>query len=217
MSNQAHNSFEDPLSWLPRMATKLYTLWLSWTYPFASLGNNFSAHYSCDLRRPTAPRIKIGNSVQLERDVWLNISDFPANDEPAIILEDGCRIGRNSMLSAKNRIYIGQNTILGSCILVMDHNHAYEDVAVPIRCQGITMGGTIRIEEGCSIGFGAIILCNQGELVIGKNSVVGANSVVSRSIPANSVVAGYPAKLVKRSDPSSRECVLESGGLAGQS
>lgn len=205
MSNQDCKSFEDPFSWLPRIATKLYSLWLSWTYPFASLGSHFSAHHSCDLRRTIASRIKIGNSVRLEREVWLNISDFPKNGEPVIILEDGCRIGRNSILSAKNRIHIGQNTILGPGTFVVDHNHTYEDVTVPISHQGITMGGTVRIEEGCRIGFGVVIICNQGELVVGRNSVVCANSVVSWSIRANSVVTGNPARPLRKSDQLERD------------
>jgi acetyltransferase-like isoleucine patch superfamily enzyme len=196
------HSLEDPLTWLSRLVNKLNSLWLTWTYPFASVGKGLFVHYSCDLRRPVANRIWAGDSVSLGREVWLNVLEKDANTNgPAIILEDGCKIGRRSMISAKNRIYIGQNTILCPSVLVMDHNHAFENVSIPIFQQGVTQGGTIRIEEECSIGFGAAIVCNQGELVIGRNSVLGVNSVVGHSIPPYSVVTGNPARVVKRYDP----------------
>ncbi len=67
-------------------------------------------------------------------------------------------------------------------------------------CRRQSGSGTIRIEEECWIGFGATIVCTQGELVIGRHSVVGANSVVSRSIPPYSVVSGDPARIVKQYD-----------------
>jgi acetyltransferase-like isoleucine patch superfamily enzyme len=210
------SSFEDPLSWFPRVVNKLYCLWLSWTYPFASLGSGVWVHYSCDLRRSIASRIKIGDSVKLDRDVWLNIPDSSHADEPAIIMDDGCVIGRRSVISAQNRIHIERNTIFGPSVLLMDHNHSFEDVTLPIGQQGTTKGGMIRIEEGCWIGFGAVIVCGQGELVIGRNSVVAANSYVTRSIPPYSVVAGNPGRVVKQFDPTKGKWVLGSSDPAGE-
>jgi hypothetical protein len=214
MSNLAHNVFEDPLAWLPRIANKLHSLWLSWTYPFASVGSNLSVHCSCELKRTIASHIKIGNSVLLGRDVWLNIPVVPNNREPVILLDDGCKIGRRCVISAKNRIHIERHALFAPSVLIMDHNHAFEDVTVPIDQQGTTRGGTIRIEEGCWIGFGAAILCDKGELVIGRNSVVGANSIVTRSVPPCSVVAGNPARIVKQYDPLKKTWVPASDGLA---
>jgi len=210
------NLFRDPLSIVPRIINRLHSLWLLRTYPFASVGSDFLAHYSCDVRRAIATRIQIGNSVWLDRDVWLNIPVVPDTSEPVILLDDGCAIGRRCVISAKNRIHIERNAIFAPSVLVMDHNHAFEDVTVPITQQGITQGGTIRIEEGCWIGFGAAIICNRGELVIGKNSVIGANSVVTRSIPPYSVVTGNPARIVKQFDPAQGKWVLGSASLTEQ-
>lgn len=210
MSKQFRKTSSDPLAWIPRIVSRLYTLWLRGTYPFAGVGTDFWAHYSCDIRRPMAPHMKFGSSVWLDRDVWLNIPFTPDDSEPAILIGDGCRIGRRCMISAKNRIAIEQNVIFGPSVLVTDHLHAFEDVAVPITYQGITEGGTIRIEEGCWLGFGAVIVCSQGELTIGKNSVVGANSVVTRSVPPYSVVVGNPARVVKQFDSAKGEWVMGS-------
>ncbi len=131
-----------------------------------------------------------------------------------IQLDEGCKVGRLCVISARNRIHFERNVVFAPSVLVMDHNHAFEDVNVPIKRQGITAGGTIRIEEGCWIGFGAAIVCGKGELVIGKNSVIGANAVVSRSIPPNSVVTGNPARVVKQFDQAKGEWVLGSSALA---
>jgi acetyltransferase-like isoleucine patch superfamily enzyme len=208
MSNSRQETREDPLAAFSRLKNKLHSLWLAWTYPFASIGANVSVHYSCDLPRSRAKYIRIGNRVKLAREVWLNIPNVSICNEPAIILEDGCGIGRRSVISAKNQIHIMRDTIFAPSVLVMDHNHAFEDVTVPIARQPMTQGGTIRIEEGCWVGFGAAIMCSRGELVIGRGSVVGANAVVSRSVPAYSVVAGNPARIVKQYDPEKKIWVL---------
>jgi acetyltransferase-like isoleucine patch superfamily enzyme len=148
--------------------------------------------------------------------VWVNIAITPTTNAPLVILEDGCKIAPRSVISAKNRVSIGRGTILAQSVLVMDHNHAFEDVTVPIGEQGTTEGGTIRIEPGCWIGFGAAIICSQGELVIGRNSVVGANALVTHSVPAFSVVTGNPARVVKHYDPEKKKWVLGSRGCLAE-
>lgn len=210
MNNSRKEIGEDPLTGFARLANKFHSLWLARTYPFAAIGKDVWVHYSCQLSRSIAQHIRIGNGVILAQDVWFNIPPIPHRQEAAIVIGDHCGIGRRSVISARNRIDIGTGTILGPSALIMDHNHAFEDVNVPIGRQGMTPGGTIRIEEGCWIGFGAAIVCSQGQLVIGRNSVVGANSVLSRSIPPYSVVSGNPARVVKQFDPLKGEWTLGS-------
>jgi acetyltransferase-like isoleucine patch superfamily enzyme len=121
-----------------------------------------------------------------------------------ITIEDNCAIGPDSVISAKNQIYIERDVLIAGAVLIMDHNHAYEDITVPIVNQGITEGGRIRIGKGCYIGHGAAILCPRGELTIGRNCVVAANSVVTRSIPDYSLVAGLPARIMRQYDPETK-------------
>jgi acetyltransferase-like isoleucine patch superfamily enzyme len=214
MKSSTQFAGEDPLFWATRIANKLRTQWMLWTYPFAAVGKNFYVHYSLDLGRPIAPYIKIGDSVLLERGVWINIPQVPASGEPAVIFDEGCKVGRRCVISAINRIHFERDVVFAPQVLVMDHNHAFEDINTPIKYQGITRGGTIRIEEGCWIGFGAAIVCGKGELVIGRNSVIGANAVVSRSVPPHSVVTGNPSRVVKQFDRSKGEWVLGSAALS---
>jgi len=194
--------FDDPLRFVSRFVTKLYSLWVSATYPFSGKGSNFSIHYTCELKRLLAHRIQLGNSVTLGKDTWLNVV-LPAQKRahPVIILDDGCVIGRRSQISAKNCVHLERDVMIGPGALIQDHSHEYEDIAQAIKHQGVTDGGTVRIGEGCWIGHGAAVVCNKGDLVLGRNCVVGANSVVMKSFPAYSVLMGNPAKIVRQYNP----------------
>jgi acetyltransferase-like isoleucine patch superfamily enzyme len=217
MGNPKHNVFPDPFSLVPYIWNKLHTLWLASTYPFISVGDRVWFHYSCDLNRSVASHMKIGNRVRIHRDTWINIPEPPQTDEPTIILENGCGIGRGVQISAKNQIHFERDVMVAGYSFITDHNHAFEDVTVPTAHQGITDGGTIRIEEECWIGFGVTIVCGQGELVIGKHSVIGANSLVTRSIPPYSIVSGNPARIVKQFHPTNGTWELGGRIPMGQS
>jgi len=140
----------------------------------------------------------------LLKHAWLNVATDDPAGEPIIVIDDGCHIGFDSIISGKNRIHLERDVLVGQQVVIQDHNHAYEDLEVPIIKQGITKGGRIRIGEGSWIGRGAAILCSRGELTIGRHCVVSANSVVMRSIPDHSVVFGTPATIIRQYDPETR-------------
>jgi acetyltransferase-like isoleucine patch superfamily enzyme len=195
---------EDPLEYLPWGLTKLYSIWVSLVYPFASKGRKMSFHFTSHINRQRASRISLGNSVSLRKGAWLNVADENPTGEPAILIEDNCHIGTDSIISAKNRIHLERDVLVAQSVLIVDHNHAYEDITIPIVKQGITEGGRIRIGQGSWIAHGAAILCPKGELTIGRNCVVAANSVVTRSIPDYSLVAGLPARIIRQYDPATK-------------
>ena len=179
----------------------MHSLWVSRTYPFASIGRGVSFHFTSRVSRQQAPRISIGNSVQLFDHAWLNVPPGTPAGDATIVIEDNCVVNSCSIISARNRIHLERSVNVAQQVLIMDHNHAYEDIDVPIIEQGITEGGTIRIGEGSWIGHGAAIVCSRGELTIGRHCVVSANSVVMRSIPDYSVVFGIPATVIRQYDP----------------
>lgn len=203
------NNF-DPAMWASRALTKLHTLWLRLTFPFQHLGTGASVHYTCDVVRSRANRISLGDRVYLGPHVWLNVVDTDLTSVPAIVIGSGCSIGRRSTISASTMIVLEADVLLAPSVLIMDHNHEYSDPDSPIHAQGVTKGGSIVIERNCWLGHGAVIVSGQRRLVVGRNSVVGANSVVTRTFPPYSVIAGNPAKLIRRYDPDSRRWVRES-------
>ncbi len=196
--------FEDPLHLVSRGRTKIHSLWLSWFYPFASIGRGVSFHFSSTVSRARSPRISIGNSVAVARNAWLNIPTPDPTGEPLLVIEDGCFIGTETVISALNCIHLERDVAIAQSVIIQDHNHAYEDTAVPIVNQGVTNGGRIRIGQGSWIGHGTAIICPRGELTIGRNCVIAANSMVMRSIPDYSVAAGYPAAVIRQYDPEKR-------------
>jgi acetyltransferase-like isoleucine patch superfamily enzyme len=196
--------FSDPLELLPRGLTKLYSIWISLVYPFASKGRNLSFHFTSQVNRQRAVRISIGNSVKLQKDAWLNVATEDPTGEPVIVIDDNCSIGYGTMISAKNRVHLERDVLVGQQVIILDHHHAYEDIMTPISRQGITEGGRIRIGQGSWIGRGSAIMCARGELTIGRHCVVAVNSMVTRSIPDYSVVFGSPATIIRQYDPETR-------------
>ena len=193
---QTSDPVEDSDRLFSRMLTRLNSHWVTTTYPFARKGRNLSFHHASEISRRFAPRISLGNRVEIGKHAWLHME---GDHETKITIEDDCRIEARCTISAKNSVHLECNVVLASDVLVMDHNHAYEDVSTPIWRQGPTPGGRIKISEGCRIGRGAAILCDKGDLVLGRNCVVTSGAVVTRSFPPNSVLSGNPARSTQKS------------------
>ena len=136
MHHSNRRPFADPLELLPRGLTKLYSIWVSLTYPFASKGRNMSFHFTSQVDRQRASRISLGNSVSLRKDAWLNVATEDPMGEPVIVIEDNCHIGYGSIISAKNRIHLERDVLVGQQVIILDHNHAYEDITIPIVASG---------------------------------------------------------------------------------
>jgi acetyltransferase-like isoleucine patch superfamily enzyme len=202
---------EDPLVLLRRAFIRLYSVWVSRTYPFASRVHNLSIHYRTDVSRSHAHRIKLGGSVVIDKDVLLRVH-VPLEEEgdPVVAIDEGCVVGPRSTISAKNCVHIERDVMVGPGVLIQDHSHAYRDVTMTIRRQGVTEGGRIKIGQGSLLGQGAVIHCDQGELTLGRNCVVAPNSLVNRSFPAYSLIAGNPAHVVKQFDLEKGVWVLGS-------
>jgi acetyltransferase-like isoleucine patch superfamily enzyme len=201
---------EDPLHIVRRARTWFHTQWMSKTYPFIAFGRGTSIDHSCDIPRSTARAISLGEHIYLARDVWLNVTE--GTSQPKIILGNGCKIGRRSTISARNRIHLEEDVLTAPAVLLMDHNHTYSDIATPIHAQGVTPGGSITIGRNCWLGVGCVILSGDRHLKIGRNSVVGANAVVTQSFPDFSVIAGNPARLVRLYDPQTQQWIKPNAG-----
>ena len=96
-----------------------------------------------------------------------------------------------------SEIIIEDNSLIGSGVHFYVRNHKFSNIHEPIFNQGHSLSKTIRVKTGSWIGANAIILPG---VSIGKNSVVAAGSVVTKSVADYKVVAGNPANVIKDLD-----------------
>ncbi|WP_430399724.1 acyltransferase [Flavobacterium sp.] len=105
-------------------------------------------------------------------------------------------IGRFSEFGASGGIEIGNDVIMGSYISFHSENHNFNNKNLLIREQGVTSKG---IKLGNNIWVGAKVTFLDG-CEIGNNSVIAAGAVINGKFPANSVIGGVPAKIIKSID-----------------
>lgn len=130
-----------------------------------------------------------GDNVLIGKNAWIEILD-----KGKIIINSGSNIGRNCLISASNTIKIGKKCLLGYNVSVLDHDHLFVKNISPMD-SGLGKGKKIIIEDDCFIGAHSFILKG---VRLGKHCVVGANSVVTKSFPEYSVIAGNPAKKIRQ-------------------
>ncbi len=143
--------------------------------------------------------VKIGKNVTINSAFWANPvggtqTAFLIKGKGAVIeIGDNCGFS-NVVLAAKTHIAIGKNVFLGGGVRIFDTDfhstdlqERLDDVNIPTK--------PVVIEDGCFIGADAIILKG---VTVGKESVVGAGSVVAKSIPPGEIWGGNPAKFIKK-------------------
>lgn len=120
-------------------------------------------------------------------------------------IEIGDRVVINSFahLGAMARIVLEDDVGIASGVCIEDHHYEYEGASAerPLKKQPFRVAEVV-IESGAMIGEHAVILPG---VRIGKNSWVGANAVVTEDVPPYSIVAGVPAKVIRKMDPGSGE------------
>lgn len=113
--------------------------------------------------------------------------------DPVVRIGDRCLIGRGSSIVGHWEIVIGDDVWTGPNVYITDQNHGYEDLALPISKQ-VMPEQPVWIGNGAWLGTGTVVLPGAH---IGDHVVIAAGSVVTGEIPANSVAAGVPARVVR--------------------
>lgn len=181
-------------SWLNSRCNQCYSMWKAnefkqvgsvyIQYPFYLQGGKF---------------ITIGKSFSCDHRLRLDAFEEFLGDKfiPEIIIGDNVCIQKDCHIGAINKIIIGNNVLLASKVYISDHSHGEvtkDALVVPPAQRKLFSKGPIVIEDNVWLGEGVVVLPN---VTIGENSIVGANSVVTKSIPRNSVVAGNPARIIR--------------------
>ncbi|MDD4353350.1 MAG: acyltransferase [Candidatus Nanoarchaeia archaeon] len=166
---------------------------------FFRIGKKVHIDLSCDFKN--IKYLSLGNRVIFDQDFWImcipnNSSELEKRKRgPCIIIDDGVVFGRRLVLSAAHQIHIHKNVLFAPNVYVSDHSHSYTKIDVPIKNQGICDINAVEIGENGWIGINVVILPGTK---IGKNCVIGANSVVKGIFPDNVIIAGAPAKIIKK-------------------
>jgi acetyltransferase-like isoleucine patch superfamily enzyme len=102
-------------------------------------------------------------------------------------------LGQECTISAYKRVRIGEQCVIADRVMFIDFDHGITEVERPIRLQGIYKRD-VDVGSNVWIGYGACILRG---VTVGDNAVIGTNAVVAADVPANAVVGGVPAKVIR--------------------
>jgi acetyltransferase-like isoleucine patch superfamily enzyme len=113
-----------------------------------------------------------------------------------ITVERECQLGRFAFMSCTNSITIERNVVLSERVFIGDNNHTFSHPHVPIVQQPNKLGAPVVIGQGSWLGVSSVILAG---VKLGRNTVVGANSVVKEgSYPSHAVMGPPPAEVLFR-------------------
>jgi len=156
------------------------------------------------VRRPYTLLFPEFLSVGKDTDIHSNAYITPLKEyagieyKPEIKIGNGVYIGRYAYFVAIDSIVIEDGCVLSEYVYITDNTHGLHPDRGPIMKQPLESRGPVRIGRNCFLGFRVSIMPG---VTLGEHCVVGANSVVTRSFPAYSMVAGMPASLIKKFDP----------------
>jgi acetyltransferase-like isoleucine patch superfamily enzyme len=131
--------------------------------------------------------------VEFGRFVWIGDGTKIRCHEGVVEIGAKTVMGQECTISAYQRVRIGEQCVIADRAMFIDFDHGVVEVERPIRVQGIYKRD-VEVGSNVWIGYGACILRG---VRIGDNSIIGTNSVVTRDVPANAVVAGIPARVIR--------------------
>lgn len=111
-----------------------------------------------------------------------------------ILIHTNVSIGQNVHITSAGNLIIGKSSTILANVFITNIDHDYHEIGRHVLEQGIRMTET-QIGDNCFIGIGA---CIQAGTILGKQCIVGANSVVRGEFPDYCVIVGAPARIVKR-------------------
>lgn len=137
-------------------------------------------------------KVRVGNKFRLY-PLWR----FEVLESGSVTIEDDVSIGQFfHLVSVGSELIIRKGTVISADVLITNSDHRFTEIDVPVYQQPMNNKETV-IGENCFIGAGAKILAGTK---LGKQCIVGANSVVKGNFPDYCVISGIPAKIIKKYD-----------------
>jgi len=194
------------ISLLSRIYQRIYQalFWYFRKSSFKSLGRKIFFASPC--RIDGSEGISIGARVSFQRGIWLyccGVNDVKAS----MSVGKGSVFGYNNHITCVREVTIGDNVLTANNVYISDNLHEYEDIANPIIHQPVRFKRAVIIGAGAWIGENVSIIGAS----VGKNSVIGANSVVTRDIPDYCVAVGVPAVVIRQFDLKQNRWISKKG------
>ncbi len=160
------------------------------------------AHLYSPFRLEGAENISLGKNCVIQANSWLYCQP-EVEDDGCLEIGEGCVLGYNNHITAVRKVVFEEYVLTANNIFVSDNLHAYEDIETPILQQPIKLKAPVVIGRGSWLGENVCVIGAS----IGKNCVIGANSVVTQDIPDYSIAVGSPAVVIKQYEHTTRSWV----------
>ncbi len=139
-----------------------------------------------------------GATLRIGRWAWIGHGCKIRVHEGEVSIGAKTVMGQECTISAFQHVSIGRECILADRVMLIDFDHGVTEVERPVRLQGIYKRD-VEVGHNVWIGYGACILRG---VSVGDNAVIGTSAVLTRSFPANVVLAGVPARVIRmREEP----------------
>lgn len=147
-----------------------------------------------------APDVKLGRDVKLSK--FINLYGCEVGDETKIgafvEIQKSASVGKRCKISSHTFICEGvtieDNVFIGHGVTFINDSYPRATAGGALQTEADWKVERTIVKKGASIGSGATVLSN---ITIGENAIVGAGSVVTKDVPANCIVAGNPAKILR--------------------
>lgn len=139
--------------------------------------------------------LQVGKDARLElgRWSWIGHGTKIRAHEGVVSIGAKTVMGQECTISSFQHVKIGRECVIADRVMFIDFDHGVVEVERPIRLQGIYKRD-VDVGNNVWIGYGACILRG---VTIGDNAIIGTNAVVTKDVPANAVVAGLPARVIR--------------------
>jgi acetyltransferase-like isoleucine patch superfamily enzyme len=170
---------------------------LLWRYTWRRLltraGRRWETNGFVFLGRRLELQIGRQGTIRFGRFVWIGDGSKIRCHEGEVEIGRKTVMGQDCTISAYQRVKIGEQCVIADRAMFIDFDHGVVEVERPIRLQGIYKRDVV-VGSNVWIGYGACVLRG---VSIGDNAVVGTNAVVTKDVPANAVVGGIPARIIR--------------------
>ena len=175
-----------------KIRDKIFTLLYRFSFKELAPRSTLSMPFSVEGAR----NIAIKKNVFIKPNAWflaLNHSNSTSKN-PKISIDEGTYIGRNAHIVSLKSIRIGKNVLMGDNVYIADNFHRFNRVDIPYKSQGVGFKAEVEIGDGTWLGENVCVISSK----IGKQCIIGANSLVINDLPDYCMAVGSPARIIKK-------------------